>query len=98
MFPLKMLLYGQIVFITRDKQSEGVLWLSVLYRKVQMTRSVKDALLELSPEEWLLRRKGFRNSVNSIQVNETLLTIGNGYLNIRGSLEELPVGNAAACT
>ena len=60
-----------------------------------VVRSEKELLLELSPEEWLLRRKGFRNSVNSIQVNETLLTIGNGYLNIRGSLEELPAGNSA---
>ena len=49
-----------------------------------------DHLLALSDEPWLLRREGFRNSPKSIQVNETLLTIGNGYLNIRGSLEELP--------
>ncbi|NTV17170.1 MAG: glycoside hydrolase family 65 protein [Chlorobiaceae bacterium] len=57
-------------------------------------RSMTEALLELSSEEWLLRRKGFRNSEKSIQVNETLLTIGNGYLNIRGSLEELPPGHS----
>lgn len=57
-------------------------------------RLVVKALLDLSAEEWLLRRKGFRNSEKSIQVNETLLTIGNGYLNIRGSLEELHPGNA----
>jgi kojibiose phosphorylase len=57
-------------------------------------RSVMQVLLDLSPEEWLLRRKGFRHTENSIQVNETLLTIGNGYLNIRGSLEELPGGNS----
>lgn len=50
-------------------------------------------LLGLSPEEWLLRVKGFRRSPKSIQVNESLLTIGNGYLNIRGSLEELPAGH-----
>ena len=56
--------------------------------------SLMEALLQLSAEEWLLRRKGFRNSENSIQVNETLLTTGNGYLNIRGSLEELPPGNS----
>ncbi|MEI8185398.1 MAG: glycosyl hydrolase family 65 protein [Chlorobiaceae bacterium] len=49
-----------------------------------------EQLLALSDEQWLLRRKGFRNNRKSIQVNETLLTIGNGYLNIRGSLEELP--------
>ena len=55
--------------------------------------SVTEELLSLSPEEWLLRRKGFRNSEKSIQVNESLLTIGNGYLNIRGSLEELPDGH-----
>ncbi len=52
-------------------------------------RSVMEQLLALSDEEWLLRRKGFRNHEKSIQINETLLTIGNGYLNIRGSLEEL---------
>jgi kojibiose phosphorylase len=57
-------------------------------------RSDVETLLELSAEEWLLRRSGFRNKENSIQVNETLLTIGNGYLNIRGSLEELPPGNS----
>ncbi|MCX6178014.1 MAG: glycoside hydrolase family 65 protein [Chlorobiales bacterium] len=52
--------------------------------------SVPEQLLTLSEEQWLLRLKGFRNTRKSIQVNETLLTIGNGYLNIRGSLEELP--------
>jgi kojibiose phosphorylase len=52
-----------------------------------------DRLLVRSPEEWLLRKKGFRNSSRAIQVNETLLTLGNGYLNIRGSLEELPPGH-----
>ncbi|NTU52806.1 MAG: glycoside hydrolase family 65 protein [Chlorobiaceae bacterium] len=53
-----------------------------------------DILFELSSEEWLLRKKGFRKGSKAIQLNETLLTIGNGYLNIRGSLEELPQGNA----
>ena len=52
--------------------------------------SVSEQLLTLSDEPWLLRRKEFRNTPKSIQVNETLLTIGNGYLNIRGSLGELP--------
>jgi kojibiose phosphorylase len=56
--------------------------------------TVPENLLTLSAEEWLLRRKGFRKSEKSIQVNETLLTIGNGYLNIRGSLEELPPGHS----
>ncbi|TLU84259.1 MAG: glycoside hydrolase family 65 protein [Chlorobium sp.] len=55
--------------------------------------SVSEELLSLSSDEWLLRRKGFRNTEKSIQVNESLLTIGNGYLNIRGSLEELPPGH-----
>ncbi len=50
-------------------------------------------LFELSSEDWLIRLKGFRNSQKAIQVNESLMTIGNGYLNIRGSLEELPPGN-----
>jgi kojibiose phosphorylase len=52
-----------------------------------------EKLLELSKDEWLIRKKGFRNSSKFIQVNETLLTLGNGYLNIRGSLEELPPGH-----
>jgi kojibiose phosphorylase len=53
-----------------------------------------DLLFALSPEEWLLRRKGYRKQPKAIQINETLLTIGNGYLNIRGSLEELPPGHS----
>ena len=48
-----------------------------------------------SPEMKSLMQKDLCNTENSIQVNETLLTIGNGYLNIRGSLEELPPGNTA---
>ncbi|MEI8033121.1 MAG: glycosyl hydrolase family 65 protein [Chlorobiaceae bacterium] len=52
-----------------------------------------EELLALSPEAWLLRRRGFRKQEKHIQVNETLLTLGNGYLNIRGSLEELPQGH-----
>lgn len=52
-----------------------------------------DVLFELSPQEWLLRKKGFRKGAKAIQINETLLTTGNGYLNIRGSLEELPPGH-----
>ena len=47
-----------------------------------------------SEEEWLIRRKGFRRKAGDIQLNESILTIGNGYLNIRGSLEELPPGHA----
>jgi kojibiose phosphorylase len=64
-------------------------------REIVDDRSATEVLLDLSSEEWLLRRKGFRHTENSIQVNETLLTVGNGYLNIRGSLEELPPGNSA---
>ncbi|NMW22237.1 MAG: glycoside hydrolase family 65 protein [Chlorobiaceae bacterium] len=52
-----------------------------------------EQLLTLSDEPWLLRREGFLGTPKSIQVNESLLTIGNGYLNIRGSLEELPPGH-----
>jgi kojibiose phosphorylase len=52
-----------------------------------------DALFGLSPEEWLLRKKGFRKTPKAIQITETLLTTGNGYLNVRGSLEELPPGH-----
>lgn len=50
-------------------------------------------LLDLSPKQWLLARSGYRNNPKRLQVNETLMTIGNGYLNIRGSLEELPPGS-----
>jgi len=50
-------------------------------------------LLDLSPKQWLLRRGGYRNSPKRLQINETVMTIGNGYLNIRGSLEELPPGS-----
>lgn len=52
-----------------------------------------EVLFELSPEPWLLRKRGFRKNPKAIQINETLLTIGNGYLNVRGSLEELPPGH-----
>jgi kojibiose phosphorylase len=62
---------------------------------VQVTRlhEETDFLFELSPEEWLLRKKGFRKGAKAIRINETLLTLGNGYLNLRGSLEELPPGH-----
>ena len=50
-------------------------------------------LLDLSPKRWLLRRSGYRKHSKRLQINETLMTIGNGYLNIRGSLEELPPGS-----
>ncbi len=50
-------------------------------------------LLDLSPKQWLLRRGGYRKNPKRLQINETLTTIGNGYLNIRGSLEELPPGS-----
>lgn len=52
------------------------------------------SLFERSEQEWLLHTKGFRRNAKSIQLNETLCTIGNGYLNVRGSLEELPEGHA----
>ncbi|NTV98579.1 MAG: glycoside hydrolase family 65 protein [Chlorobiaceae bacterium] len=63
------------------------------FRKNETDPSLTGQLLSLSTEEWLLRRRGFRNSEKSIQINESLLTVGNGYLNIRGSLEELPHGH-----
>ncbi|RDD30522.1 kojibiose phosphorylase [Prosthecochloris sp. ZM] len=50
-------------------------------------------LLSLSSRPWLLRRAGFSKDPRRLQINETLMTIGNGYLNIRGSLEELPEGS-----
>ncbi|MBM3161903.1 MAG: glycoside hydrolase family 65 protein [Chlorobi bacterium] len=53
-----------------------------------------EGLFGYSAEEWLFRRKGFRRNPKIIQRSESLFTIGNGYLNIRGSLEELPSGHA----
>ena len=50
-------------------------------------------LLDFSPKRWLLYRSGYRKRPKQLQINETLMTIGNGYLNIRGSLEELPPGS-----
>ena len=50
-------------------------------------------LLDLSPKQWLLGRSGYHKDPKRLQTNETLMTIGNGYLNIRGSLEELPPGS-----
>jgi kojibiose phosphorylase len=64
------------------------------FNKTETETLLTEQLLSPSSEEWLLRRKGFRDSEKSIQVNESLLTIGNGYLNIRGSLEELPHGHS----
>lgn len=55
---------------------------------------VLKSFLKRSSDEWLIVRKGYRPLAKAIQVNETLLTIGNGFLNIRGSLEELPSGHA----
>lgn len=47
-------------------------------------------MLAPSEEEWLLRKEGLRRSDREMRVRESLLCQGNGYLNIRGSLEELP--------
>ncbi len=59
-------------------------------------RSGEDTLrlLELSPEPWLLKKNNYSRNSRRLQINETLMTIGNGYLNIRGSLEELPPGSS----
>jgi len=40
----------------------------------------------LSKSEWLVEEKGF--NIQNLNVNETLFTVGNGYLGTRGSLEE----------
>ncbi|MFC1617227.1 glycoside hydrolase family 65 protein [Candidatus Margulisiibacteriota bacterium] len=42
--------------------------------------------LSLSSREWVLSEETFKKS--KIQVNESLFMLGNGYLNLRGSLEE----------
>jgi len=56
---------------------------------------VPDEIVEISSEEWLLRKRGFRRSARHIQITETLLTLGNGYLNLRGGLEERPPGHSS---
>ena len=40
----------------------------------------------LSSEEWLIGRNGF--DLDKINYYETIFTIGNGYLGVRGALEE----------
>ncbi len=64
---------------------------------VENKRGERDPLLllGLSPKGWLLERGGYRNNPKRLQINETLMTIGNGYLNIRGSLEEQPPGSCS---
>ncbi len=52
-----------------------------------------DELLRYSQDEWLIDRKGFSRNRMHMQVQESLFCVGNGYLNIRGSLEELPQGS-----
>jgi len=48
-------------------------------------------LLKASTQEWLIRNVIFKKK--DIQTNESIFTIGNGYLNIRGSLEENPLNS-----
>lgn len=43
---------------------------------------------KLSAEDWLIREKGFNSSKQGMY--ESLFTLGNGYLGVRGSLEENP--------
>ena len=46
---------------------------------------------KLSPEEWLIREDKFHPHKQGM--DESLFTIGNGYLGVRGSLEENPHGS-----
>ena len=48
-------------------------------------------LFSLSSEDWLIKEKGFR--FNKQGMYESLFTLGNGYLGVRGSLEENPHGS-----
>ena len=48
-------------------------------------------LFKLSSEEWLLKEKGFKPEMQ--RKYESLFTLGNGYLCVRGSLLENPKGN-----
>lgn len=41
---------------------------------------------QLSGDEWLVREEGF--NLDSANINETLFTVGNGYVGTRGTLEE----------
>ena len=44
----------------------------------------------LSKEDWLIREKGW--SPDSLKVQESIFTLGNGYLGSRGIYEEMPEG------
>jgi len=46
---------------------------------------------KLSSEDWLIEEKGFHPHKQGVY--ETLFTLGNGYLGVRGSLEENPHGS-----
>jgi kojibiose phosphorylase len=46
---------------------------------------------KLSPEDWLIKEKGFHPHKQGM--HESLFTLGNGYLGVRGSLEENPKGS-----
>lgn len=48
-------------------------------------------LFGLSSEDWLIKEEGFR--FNKQGMYESLFTLGNGYLGVRGSLEENPHGS-----
>ncbi|MEE8638054.1 MAG: glycosyl hydrolase family 65 protein [Candidatus Margulisiibacteriota bacterium] len=47
--------------------------------------------LSLSPEDWLIKEEGYRPQKQGMY--ESLFTLGNGYLGVRGSLEENPHGS-----
>jgi kojibiose phosphorylase len=49
------------------------------------------AKFKLSPEDWLIKEKGFHPHKQGQY--ESLFTLGNGYLGVRGSLEENPHGS-----
>jgi len=46
---------------------------------------------ELSPDDWLIEEKGFHPHKQGMY--ETIFTLGNGYLGMRGALEENPHGS-----
>lgn len=47
--------------------------------------------LKMSPEDWLIKEAGFHSQKQGMY--ESLFTLGNGYLGVRGALEENPKGS-----
>ncbi|MCK4518904.1 MAG: glycoside hydrolase family 65 protein, partial [Candidatus Omnitrophica bacterium] len=46
----------------------------------------------LTDNQWLIEKKSKNFSSKRQQINESIFTIGNGYMGLRGILEEAPEG------